>query len=182
MTLGTRIRDVRGQQAISLQHLAERTGLSKSLLCQVENDKTSPSLQTLERIAEALGIPAAYLLVQDEQRMQVVRADQRPVIAFCNPGMQAELLTGPSARPLKMVLLTIPSRGCTGISCHLHRGEEYYYVLQGHVRAVEGDMAVDLSEGDCFNWNGYLPHRVENLDEAPARLLVVTTADVQNLE
>lgn len=181
MTLGTRIRDVRAQQGITLQYLAERTGLSKGLISQVENDKTSPSLQTLEKLAEALAVPAAYLLLQDAQRMQVVRADQRPVFAFCQPGMQAELLSGASAR-LTTMILTLPPGSNTGNNCHLHQGEEHYYVLEGRVRAVEGDSCVELKVGDSFSWNGYLAHRVENLGSEPARLLVVTTADVQTLE
>jgi transcriptional regulator with XRE-family HTH domain len=182
VSLGTRIREARTNQGITLQDMAERTGLSKSLLCQVENDKTSPSLQTLDKIAEALMIPAAYLLLQDEQRMQVVRAEQRSVYAFCQPGMQAELLSGAGSRSLKMFLLTIPPGCNTGNNCHLHQGEEHYLVLEGWVRAVEGDKTVDLKPGDSFHWNGYLRHRVENAGDTPAKLVVVTTADPQCLE
>src|SRR4051812_3903690 len=62
MQLGANLREARGRRGWSIADLAETAGLSKGFVSQIENDKTSPSLDTLERLAEALGVAVVELL------------------------------------------------------------------------------------------------------------------------
>ena len=74
MQLGKKIRDLRFRRGMTVQQLAEATGLSKGFISQVENSRTSPSLATLQDLARSLETSVAYLVVEEEQVPHVVRA------------------------------------------------------------------------------------------------------------
>src|SRR5437588_12966664 len=63
--LGGRVRQARAALGLTLRQVAERTGLSPALLCQVGNGQANPTVQSLAAIAEALGCPPASLLAED---------------------------------------------------------------------------------------------------------------------
>jgi len=161
---------------MTVAQLAERTGLSKGLISQVENEKASPSLATLERLAAGLGVPAAYLLLKVEEGLQVVRAGDRPLYHFGDDQIRVEVLSGRSGRSLKAVLVQMPPGTSTGHAAHAHGGEEWHMVLEGRIQAIQGDQQAVLEAGDSFHWTGCVPHRVVNIGSGTARILAVTSA------
>jgi len=180
MSLGSRIRQTRTQKGITLQELSERSGLSKGFICQLENDKASPSLQALDRISAALGVPVALLLISHGERAYVVRAEERQGCSVGSEGLSVQLLSAPG-RNLKMLLMELAPGASTGGDNHVHEGEECHLVLQGSVRYRQGDEELILREGDSLHWNGYIPHRVENCGCGPARILCVTTGAMEHM-
>lgn len=178
MQIGERVKAVRTGLGLTVGALAERSGLSKALISQIENDKTSPSLATLERLAEGLDVPAAYLLLKPDERIQVVRAEERMVYRFGQDQIKVEVLSGRTARHLKAILVEFPPGTATGSESHAHGGEEFHLVLEGRLKAYQGEASVDLKSGDAFHWKGCLPHRVVNAGSGTARVLVVTSASM----
>lgn len=174
--VGDQVRAVRTQRGLTVGALAEKCGLSKGLISQVENGKTSPSITTLERIAAGLGVPAAYLLLRPEQRVQVVRAGERTQVRYGPDRLKLEWLTTRSSRQLKAVLVEMEPGSSSGDPTHAHKGEEFHLVLEGQVRAEQGGDIVTLKAGDAFHWFGCIPHRVVNVGDSAARVLVVTFA------
>src|SRR5258705_9980326 len=96
MQLGKKIRDLRLRRGLTVQQLAEATGLSKGFISQVENNRTSPSLATLQDLARALETSVAYLVVEEEQVPFVVRASDRPRLHVGGNTSRVEVL---SAQP-----------------------------------------------------------------------------------
>lgn len=180
MSLGHRIRQTRTQKGITLQELSERSGLSKGFICQLENDKASPSLQALDRLSAGLGVPVALLLISQEERVHVVRANARQGYSMNGDGLSVQLLSAPG-RNLKMMLLELAPGAATGGDNHVHEGEECHLVLEGTVRYRQGDEELTLNEGDSLHWHGYIPHRVENCSDRPARILCVTTGAMEHM-
>jgi len=180
MSLGHRIRQTRTQKGITLQELSERSGLSKGFICQLENDKASPSLQALDRLSAGLGVPVALLLISQEERAHVVRVGERQGYSLGSEGLSVQLLSAPG-RSLKMMLIELAPGAATGGDNHAHEGEECHLVLQGSVRYRQGDEELILGEGDSLHWNGYIPHRVENCGPQPARILCVTTGAMEHM-
>lgn len=180
MSLGSRIRSTRNQKNITLQEIADRTGLSKGFICQLENDKSSPSLQALEKIAAALGIPMAFLFLTEEHQIHVVRAAERQECHYGPDNLRIQMLSA-NRRALKMVLVEFPPGGTTGGDSHVHDGEECHYVLEGTIRATQGEQQVVLTAGDSLHWNGFIPHRLENVGETAARVLCVTQAAMEDV-
>jgi transcriptional regulator with XRE-family HTH domain len=168
--LGRKIKRVRTGRGTTIQDVAERSGLSKGFLSQVENDKTSPSLNTLERIAEALETPLTYLLLSDQRAPVLVRRDERQVLVDEASKGRMEYLSPVFGRALQLVLVDLPA-GCA-VTRHAHRGEEACWVLSGSLLVLQGEMAAALDEGDAYQWDGSVPHLVENRGPIDARFLV----------
>lgn len=180
MALGPRIRLTRTHKGITLQELAERSGLSKGFICQLENDKASPSVAALEKLAGALGVPIAYLFLTPEERIHVVRQSDRPAYQVGNDGITVQLLSA-NRRNLKMVIMELPPGASTGGENHFHDGEECHMVLEGLLRYTQGDESVTLGPGDSLHWNGFIPHRIENCGDGLARILCVTSGAVEDM-
>lgn len=181
MEVGGRVKTIRTSRGMTVAQLAEQTGLSKGLISQIENDKASPSLATLERLAEGLGVPAAYLLLKACEGLQVVRAGDRQLYHFGPDHLRVEVLSARSGRNLKAVLVEMPPGTGTGSEAHSHGGEEWHMVLEGRIQAIQGDQQVDLEAGDCFHWTGCVPHRVLNVGSGTARVLAVTSASMMEV-
>lgn len=181
MTLGERIRSIRLSAGLSTGQLAERTGLSKGLISQVETNKTSPSITTLEKMAEGLGVPAAYLLLKADQCIQVIRPAERLLYRFGPDQLKVEVLSGRGNWRLKAVLVEMPPGTSTGSDLHAHSGEEFHLLLEGRVEATQGGKTIVLEAGDALHWNGFIPHRVVNIGPGTAKALAVTSASVMEI-
>lgn len=180
MSLGARIRLTRTQKGITLQELSDRSGLSKGFICQLENDKASPSLQALEKLAGGLTVPIAYLFLTSGDKVHVVRESERQEYRVGPEGPLVQLLSA-SRRNLKMMQLYLPPGMGTGGENHVHEGEECHLVLEGAVRYIQGDEAVVLRAGDSLHWNGFVPHRVENCGHGIAKVLIVTSGAMEEM-
>ncbi len=172
MKLGRKIKSVRTGKGITIQDIAERSGLSKGFLSQVENDKTSPSLNTLERIAGALETPLTYLLLGERHQPVLVRHGERQVLIDEASQGRVEYLSPISGRSLQLVVVELPAGCAVGDDAHAHEGEEACWVLSGSVRMRQGESGAILTEGDAYHWDGSAPHVIENPGPAAARLLV----------
>lgn len=180
MSLGNRIRQTRTHKGITLQELSERSGLSKGFICQLENDKASPSLQALERLSSSLGVPIAFLFLSDEEKIHVVRAHERQGYSVGGDGLNVQFLSA-RGRNLKMMMIELAPGASTGGDNHAHEGEECHLVIEGMVRYMQGTESVVLTAGDSLHWNGYIPHRVENCGTTTSRLLCVTSGSMEHM-
>ncbi len=180
MALGNRIRQTRNQKGITLQELSDRSGLSKGFICQLENDKASPSLQALERLSAGLGVPIAFLFLSDEEKIHVVRSSERQGYSVGNEGLNVQFLSA-RGRNLKMMMMELAPGASTGGENHSHEGEEVHLVVEGMVRYVQANESAVLKAGDSLHWNGYIPHRVENCGTTIARVLCVTSGAMEHM-
>jgi transcriptional regulator with XRE-family HTH domain len=180
MSLGARIRQTRTQKGITLQELSDRSGLSKGFICQLENDKASPSLQALEKLASGLSVPIAYLFLTDEEKIHVVRTQERQEYRIGGEGLLVQMLSA-NRRSLKMMIMELPPGAGTGGEGHAHEGEECHLVLEGTVRAQQGGESVVLRAGDALHWNGFVSHRIDNCGQDVARVLSVTSGAMEDM-
>src|SRR5262245_34654563 len=120
MQLGRKIRDLRQRRGLTVQQLADASGLSKGFISQVENERTSPSLSTLHDLACALGSSAAYLVVEEEPVPSVVRASDRPVLRVGGNTSRVEVLSAQPKRNLEMLVAELPPGLSAGDKLHYH--------------------------------------------------------------
>jgi transcriptional regulator with XRE-family HTH domain len=175
MQLGRKVRDLRLRRGLTVQRLAELTGLSKGFISQVENDHTSPSLATLRDVANALDTSIAYLVVEEEQRPHVVRSGDRPRVAVGGNTTRVELLSALPKRNLELVLAELPPGQSAGDKRHFHHGEECIYCLEGRVSVTCGLDGFTLDAGDSCHFDGRVPHAVENAGDSIARVIIAIT-------
>ncbi|MCR2807376.1 helix-turn-helix domain-containing protein [Paenibacillus soyae] len=170
MNIGSSIRAIRKRKNVTIMQICEETGLSQGFMSQVENNKTSPSIATLESIAKALKVPLAYLLLRQEERMQIVRKDERRISKSGVERLKVEHLG--STPNVRMMIVEIPPGASTGDAPHAHEGEEVHLVLQGKIYAEQGEDNAEFGEGDSFSWNACVPHLVKNISQETAIVLI----------
>jgi transcriptional regulator with XRE-family HTH domain len=169
--VGPQIRRLRHERALTLAQVAQRTGLNVGYLSQVENDKASPSLETLAALASALDVPITWFLIDTVPPPRVVRAAERRT--WRGPGGVAiNEVDGGVARDLCIVSATSKPGERTGL--HAHSGDEHHVVLAGRLRVYQGEHTVDLGPGDYLLWDGSIPHDSECLGPEPAEVLIIT--------
>jgi transcriptional regulator with XRE-family HTH domain len=179
MRLGANLREARSRRGWSIADLAAAAGLSKGFVSQVENDKTSPSLDTLERLAAALEMPIIELLRAPDATPPapyVLRRAFAPDSLLPNRrGPEVVALTPPGG-PLSVYIVELPAGAALGDSSHSHEGAESCLVLAGQAQADQAGVWTPLAVGDAVTWTPGQRHRLINPGPGPARLLISLTA------
>ena len=173
MEIGAKIRQLRVQKGLTLEELASRSELTKGFLSQLERDLTSPSIDSLNDILEALGTDLADFFKEDKDEQTVFRAedffvDERDAytIGWIVPNSQKN--------GMEPILLTLPSGG-ESFEVAPHSGEEFGYVVSGTVvLECDGKRSV-LHRGETFYLHGRSFHRLKNEEKTEARILWVST-------
>jgi transcriptional regulator with XRE-family HTH domain len=169
--VGPQIRRLRQERQLTLAQIAARTGLNVGYLSQIENDKASPSLETLSSLAAALDVPMTWFLVDTVPPPRVVRASDRR--SWRGPGgVRVEEVDGGFSRDVRIVHTTGGPTGSTGL--HAHSGDEHHIVLSGRVRLSQGEHSVELGPGDYLLWDATIPHDSESLGPDPVEMLIIT--------
>jgi len=170
INVGREIRRWRQNRGLTLAQVSEQSGLNLGYLSQIENEKATPSLEALASIADALDVPAAWLLLDSTSAPRVVRATERPHLEGPAGSEMTEVDAGTS-RDVCILEVSAPPGMATGV--HAHNGDEHHLVLSGRWRMTQGEHAVELEPGDYLAWDPAVPHDVENVGDEPGRILVV---------
>jgi len=172
VALGQRLRDERCLRGWTLEELAERSGVSKSLLSKIERDRVSPSLRTLKALASGLGLPLAWLLHEDHLEQYIVRKDQRQQFQVPGSEIRREVIAPALLRQLTMLIAYLDPGQASYREPDTHHGEECVHVLTGQVTATVGGQTTLLNDGDTLYFDARVPHLFRNDGDAEARLLV----------
>lgn len=161
-TMGQRIREIRREQNLTLSDVARMTGLTESLLSQIENSKANPSITTLLAISRALGTPAGtFFDTGSQEDGPVVRRSERPLTRTTNGITYFLLSPHLQEKPMEVLLNELQPGADTGeIS---HPGVECGIVLSGKIEVTLEDTVYVLNEGDAINIDSTRPHRIRNL-------------------
>lgn len=180
MDIGSSIRTIRKRKNITIAQICEATGLSQGFMSQVETNKTSPSIATLEGIAKALNVPLAYLLLQKEERMGIIRQADRRITTSGPERLKVAHLS--ASKNVRMMIVEMPPGGSTGDAPHAHEGEEVHVVMQGRIYVEQGEDSAELSVGDSFSWNACVPHVVRNIGDELAIVLIAVYTEAEQAE
>jgi transcriptional regulator with XRE-family HTH domain len=164
---------------LTLEQVATRTGLTRSVLSKVENFRVTPSLPALAKIAEALETTVSELTrgVGEPSKISIVPKGQGLRLERDQPrtGIEYELLTHNSVGSMETLLITMPTKQTRETPTN-HEGEEFLYVVQGQVLLQYDDQSYELSEGDSAHFNANIPHCITNRGETPATVLATYDA------
>jgi mannose-6-phosphate isomerase-like protein (cupin superfamily)/DNA-binding XRE family transcriptional regulator len=169
--VGARIKRRRRERGLTLAGVAAATGLNVGYLSQLENDKASPSLETLAALADAFDVPIAWFLLDTTSGPRLVRRSERPRRQLLRGGGSMTQVDGGMARDVAIFEGQMDVGARTGM--HAHPGDEHHVVLAGRVRFSQGDAVVEAGPGDYVLLDGTLPHDAESIGREPAHLLIV---------
>jgi transcriptional regulator with XRE-family HTH domain len=197
--IGDRLRAARSQRGLSLRALAERLGVSPSLISQVERGRARPSVNTLYAMARELEVSLDELLFIDTRppaaddtavgapgghpparidaaprppRRPVQRAHNRKSIRLAS-GVVWERLTSESIPSVDFLYVTYEVGGASSPEHEFqrHGGQEWGYVLEGTLGVTVGFDDYILKPGDAIAIDSTTPHRLYNLGKVPVQAI-----------
>lgn len=176
--IAQRVRDYRNQLGLTVEQLAERSGISKGMLSKIENAQASPSLGTLVKLAGAISVPLTSLFrgLDEEHDALLVRAGQGVEIfrKGTRVGHRYELL-GEMRGPNKVVepMLVTLNEHSEVFPLFQHPGIEFIFMLEGVVEYGYGADRYVLRPGDALQFAGEVVHGPTELFELPIKFLSV---------
>jgi len=173
--IGEKLASLRKQRGLTLVELAGAAGTSPSFLSQLERGTTNASIDTLRRIATALGVPMFHLFVDEPSALWVVRRNGRKRLSYPDSGATYELLVPDLNREMELVLITLDEGRATFDAPFSHAGHECDVVLEGEVQFEIGSRLEALEAGDAIYFDCTIPHRFVNVGHGAARLLSVVS-------
>lgn len=174
INVGQRLRELRLGRGLSIRLLAEQSGLNVNTLSLIENQRTSPSVSTLQQLAQTLQVPISAFFETDHGDRKVVfqKDGARPRAAFSHGSME-DLGAGMARFGAEPLIVTLEPNADSGKTPIVHTGREFVYCLEGHIAyTVDGETYL-LEPGDSLLFEAYLPHQWKNLDGTPSRNLLV---------
>jgi transcriptional regulator with XRE-family HTH domain len=171
------VRVLRKNRGYSLDDLAQRSGVSRASLSQIETAKTNPTISILWKIAAALGVPFAQLLGESHtERVRVLRRADQQVLRSTDGRMESRPLMPAGASPMVEVYeLRLQPRSISVSEPHAKGTTETLVVLTGALRLRVADELFDLGVGDSVFFQADLPHSYENPGRIEARYHNVIT-------
>lgn len=180
-SFGERMRARRKELGLSLEELAQRTGLTASFLSLVERDMSNPSLESLRHIADALGVPPFYFSQENggtAMHNPVVRAAGRIKVTFPPGDVTSELLVPNLRNKLEVFISHVkPSAGNIARTPQMDT-EECLLVLEGQVRVVLHEQEYVLSAGDSIYIHGFALREISAVGETEAVFLSAITPPI----
>lgn len=172
--VGNRLRQLREMRKVSMRTLAQMSGLSANALSMIERGKTSPSVSTLYRLADALGVPVTDFFSPETSRTRVVflRSNSRSRLNFQRglwEGLGGEQFTG----RMMPSMLTLEGGASSGPSSVVHTGHEFVYCIRGQLEYQVEDETYLLEVGDSLLFAAQLKHRWRNPGQDVTQAIIV---------
>jgi len=182
--IGSKIKGIRESKNLSVEEIAERSGLSTDQINSIENDQNLPSLGPLIKIARALGVRLGTFMDDSDAIGPVVcRAEEREKnssISFSNGATDARkhmeyhpLAQQKAGRHMEPFIIDINPEENPNFQLSAHEGEEFIYVMSGELEIEYGKEKYILKEGDSIFYDSIVNHHVHGAPGKSAKILAV---------
>jgi transcriptional regulator with XRE-family HTH domain len=179
MNLGSLIRRHRKERKLTLKAVAEKSGISEGFLSQVENSVSSPSVDKLVSICNAIGINAGDLLnrINKYEKLVIIRKSEWDEFEIPHTGFLTRRFFAPENRSvIDSAILVIKPDKSIPVRKNIKNGQELLCVLKGSVELVHGEQTIQLAEGDGVHfWSDPDNQQVTNRNKELAIVLWVGT-------
>ena len=180
VAIGREVRAFRRQQETTVADLSAQTGISIGMLSKIENGNTSPSLTTLQTLANALSVPLTSFFRRFEESRQAVHTKSGEGLETDREGTRANhqynllghIGANASGVIVEPYLITLSDKSDI-FPTFQHGGIETIYMLEGEVDYRHGDEVYSLAPGDTLFFDADAPHGPEKLVKLPARYLSI---------
>ena len=183
LNLGKRLSDLRKRKKMTLDELSEKSGVSKSILSQIERDLSNPTVITISRIASALGenLSDFFLKIEVEDTDTIERSKETPSITSKDGLCQLNILgAGETVNWLQWYLLNMKPKGVLDSTSHGPKTFENLTVLEGEVEVENGGSKEIIKKGDTFRFQTNKNHLIKNISKKNSQVLMVNYIDPIN--
>lgn len=160
----------------SLDQLAQRSGVSRTMLVQIEQERTNPTVWTLVRIGDALRVSVADLVEsRREERVSVTRAGEATVLWSTPAGSRALLLAGSGPAPFELWEWVIRPGDVYRTEAHVAGVREAVTVVAGRLALSVGEVGHELGVGDAARYDGDVPHALAAVGGQECRVVMAVS-------
>lgn len=174
--IGAIIKKIRTEKRLTIKDLAEKSGITSSMLSQLERNLALPSISTVRAIASALDTPLFKIFMELESDVEtgyVVKKENR--LNIVSGGVEYQLLTPTTNTTIEFMQLTLEPGESTGSKCLSHTGEEVALVLEGTITIQIDDKEFVLNKCDSVKIPPIEKHRwINNSTESATLVFAVT--------
>jgi transcriptional regulator with XRE-family HTH domain len=174
--LPARLKEARRAKGLSLEAVSHLSGVSRSMVSQIERGESSPTIATLWNLTRALQVDFAGLLDSGEKknRIEVLRAGDVPTIDNMGQGCRIRILSPPEdAGGHEVYDIEFDAGGTLDSQPHGRGTAEHVTVLEGDISVTSGSAHMRLHTGDTARYAADIPHKITAPDRAARVFLIV---------
>jgi transcriptional regulator with XRE-family HTH domain len=171
-----RVAELRKARGWTLEQLSSASGVSRSMLSEIERNRANPTLGVAHRIAAAFGMTLGQLIeTQDVQsKIDVIRSDDAHFLYRADAQCRIRTLSPLHLeRDVEFYEVTLRAGASLRSAPHFQGTREVLTVQKGAVRVTSNDETVELNVGDSAHYPADVPHAIENAGETDAVLFLV---------
>jgi XRE family transcriptional regulator, regulator of sulfur utilization len=173
--VGSSIMNLRKIKKMSLDELSKRSGVSKSMLSQIEQEKTNPTVVTVWKIARALDVSVEEILsAENDSQIEVLRSEDAPIISSDDKSCIIRVNSPIHMTDnLELYHITFKPNGKHISTPHFSNSEEFMTVISGRFKVYSGNNTSILNTGDTARYKADQTHSMENLTDSEASVYLV---------
>jgi transcriptional regulator with XRE-family HTH domain len=174
--LSERIRALRAEKRWSLENLAKLSGVSRSMLSQIERNEVNPTLAVLLSIAKAFGVNLSDLIETAEPAptLHVIRATDPQYHYHTAPDHSIRTLSPLNLeKEVEFYEVELQPNAALKSAAHYKGAREFLTVQKGKIRVTSAQQSADLHKGDSVSYQADVPHTIQNLAATPALVFLV---------
>ena len=183
LQLGNRLSSLRKRKNMTLDDLSAKSGVSKSILSQIERDLSNPTVTTISRISDALGekLSDFFLKIEAGEVNSIESSKETPSITSKDGLCELNILgAGETVNWLQWYLLEMKPKGVLDSKSHGPKTFENLTVIDGQIEVVCGTSKEKLSKGDTFRFQSNKEHSIKNISKQKTQVLMVNYIDPVN--
>lgn len=171
MEIGLKIKNLRQTKNLTQEELANRCELTKGYISQLENDLTSPSIETLKDLLNALGSSFSEFFEDDEP--QVVFKKEEYIEKVTKKTKTTWLVPTSQKNSMEPIVVELDKNASTEKDL-AHEGEEFGFVISGKIELNVGKQKYTVNELETFYFVANKPHYIKNLSQTKSKILWVS--------
>jgi transcriptional regulator with XRE-family HTH domain len=176
---GEKIREVRERKHMTMREVADKAGVSESLISQIERNRVSPAIDTLLKIIDILEIDLDFIFrdFKKDRLVNLVRAGEkkRAIVNGVVFEQLSHTFSSSEEHAIEAYFLEIPPGGKSGDDEYGHIGKELGVIIKGRGECTVGNRVYSLGEGDSISFSADAPHQIRNTGKRPLRAFWIIT-------
>ena len=183
LQLGNRLSSLRKRKNMTLDDLSAKSGVSKSILSQIERNLSNPTVTTIMRISGALGekLSDFFSKIELEEENSIENSKETPLITSKDGLCELSILgAGETVNWLQWYILKMKPKGVLDSRSHGPKTFENLTVIEGQIEIICGESKEKLSKGDTFRFQSNKNHTITNTSKHTVQVLMVNYIDPVN--
>jgi transcriptional regulator with XRE-family HTH domain len=174
LSIGIKLRQLRRKRNLSLSDLEKMTGVSKSMLGQIERNESNPTVNTMWKIAKGLDVSFSYFIEEDREKVSIIsRENIRPLVEGDGKYRVYPLFTFDQEKKFEIYNIEVEPHYGYESEAHSRGVEEYVVVSKGVLEMIVNDNIYKIKEGDAIFFAADRVHTYRNSSDSLVKAQVL---------